>query len=60
MRAGFAVMNFFFRVARSRFRIFVHRPRQMAAVLEAAGFDLAAQRESFFWSFRLYRHSSSA
>ena len=60
MRAGFALMNFFFGLARNPFRIFVHPPQQMAAVLEAAGFDLASHRESFFWSFRLYRRRSSA
>ena len=60
MRAGFALMNFFFWVARSHFRIFVHLPQRMAAVLETAGFDLAAHHESFFWSFRLYRRGSPA
>ena len=54
LRAGFSVMNFFLWIGRSHFRIFVHPPQQMAAVLEAAGFVRAAHRESFLWSFSLY------
>lgn len=59
LRAGFAMMNFFFWLARNPFRIFVHSPQQMAAVLEAAGFVPAAHRETFLWSFRLYRRPGS-
>jgi magnesium-protoporphyrin O-methyltransferase len=55
LRAGFAVLNFFFWLSRNPFRIFVHSPQQMASVLEAAGFIRAAHRESFLWSFSLYR-----
>ena len=55
LRAGFAVMNFFFWIGRSPFRIFVHAPQQMASLLEAAGFVCAAHRGSFLWSFSLYR-----
>ncbi|PYT68026.1 MAG: hypothetical protein DMG39_22280 [Acidobacteria bacterium] len=55
LRAGFAVMNFFFRIGRNQFRIFVHSPQQMASVLDAAGFVRAAHRESLLWSLSLYR-----
>jgi magnesium-protoporphyrin O-methyltransferase len=55
LRAGFSVMNFFLWIGRSPFRIFVHPPREMASVLESAGFVRAAHRESFLWSFSLYR-----
>lgn len=55
LRAGFSVVNFFLWLGRSPFRIFVHPPQQMAAVLEAAGFVRAAHRQSFLWSFSLYR-----
>src|SRR5438874_13355478 len=55
LRGGFSVVNFFLWLGRSAFRIFVHPPQQMAAVLEAAGFVRAAHRESFLWSFSLYR-----
>ena len=58
MRAGFALMNFFFRLGRSPFRIFVHSPHRMASVLKTANFICAARRESFLWSFRLYRRAS--
>ncbi|HEY6946208.1 MAG TPA: class I SAM-dependent methyltransferase [Candidatus Acidoferrum sp.] len=61
LRAGFALMNFFFWLGRSPFRIFVHSPQQMASVLEAAGFVRTAHRESFLWSFSLYcRHEVSS
>ena len=55
LRAGFSVVNFFLWIGGSPFRIFVHPPEQMAAVLEAAGLVRAAHRESFLWSFSLYR-----
>lgn len=54
MRAGFALMNFFFWLARNPFRIFVHSPHRMASVLEASGFVRTAHQESFLWSFHLY------
>ena len=57
--AGFALMNFFYRLGRSPFRIFVHPPQHMASVLEATGFVHAAHRESLLWSFRLYRRASA-
>jgi SAM-dependent methyltransferase len=60
LRAGFAVMNFFFWIVRNPFRIFVHSPQQMASVLETAGFIRAAHRESFLWSFYLYRRPEVA
>ena len=55
LRTGFSVVNFFLWIGRSPFRIFVHPPPEMAAVLEEAGFVRAAHRESFLWSFSLYR-----
>lgn len=60
LRAGFALINFVFWLTRNPFRIFVHPPQQMAAALEAAGFVPAAHRESFLWSFRLYRRATVA
>lgn len=54
LRAGFSVVNFFFWIGRSPFRIFVHPQQQMASVLEAAGFVRAAHQESLLWSFSLY------
>lgn len=60
MRVGFALMNFFFRLARNPFRIFVHSPRRMASVLEAAGFVRSTHSESLVWSFHLYRRATEA
>jgi len=54
IRVVFALGNFVFRLRGISFRIFVHSPQQMAAVLEAAGFALSTHCESFFWSFQLY------
>ena len=59
MRAGFALMNFFFWFARNCFRIFVHSPHRMASVLEASGFVRTAQQEQFLWSFHLYDRAST-
>jgi len=58
MRAGFKVLNFFLRLGRNPFRIFVHSPQHMASVLEGAGFVGSAHCESFFWSFQLYRRAN--
>ena len=58
MRAGFALVNLFFRLGRSPFRIFVHPPQSMSGVLEAAGFTCSAHSESFVWSVRLYRRAT--
>jgi len=60
LRAGFAAMNFIFWLVRNPFRIFVHSPQRMASVLETAGFIRAAHRESFLWSFSLYRRPEVA
>lgn len=60
IRAGFALMNFFFRLFRNPFRIFVHSPEQMASVVEASGFVHAAGRESFLWSFHVYRRAAAS
>lgn len=58
MRIGFALMNFFFWLARNPFRIFVHSPQRMASVLEATGFVRSAHSESLVWSFHLFRRAT--
>jgi magnesium-protoporphyrin O-methyltransferase len=55
VRAAFILQNFWFRLTRNRFRAFVHSPQRMASVLEAAGFVLAAHRETLPWALDLYR-----
>ena len=59
LRGAIAVENFFFRVARSPFRTFVHSPERMISVLETAGFVPAAQGESFHWSVGIFRRTSA-
>jgi magnesium-protoporphyrin O-methyltransferase len=57
VRAGFVLENFWFRLTRNRFRAFVHSPQRMASVLEAAGFVLAAHRETLPWALDLFRRA---
>jgi magnesium-protoporphyrin O-methyltransferase len=60
IRAMVALENFLYRLRGNTFRAFVHPPRPMAAVLEAAGFVLAARRETFLWALDLYHRPHAA
>jgi len=46
-----------FRLTRNRFRAFLHSPQRLASILEAAGFVLAAHRETLPWALDLYRRA---
>lgn len=59
IRAGFALVNLLFLLLRNPFRIFLHSPQHMVSVVEGTGFVHAAHRESFLWSFHLYRRTSA-
>ncbi|HET8926120.1 MAG TPA: methyltransferase domain-containing protein [Candidatus Acidoferrum sp.] len=54
-RAAIAVENLWRRLTGSPFRAFIHSPRYMASLLEAAGFARATHRESLAWALDLYR-----
>jgi len=59
VRTMFAFGNFWLRLTGKKFRAFVHRPEQMAAVLEAAGLVRATQRKTLVWMLDLYQRSGA-
>jgi Methyltransferase small domain len=54
VRTMFALLNFGLRLARKKFRAFVHAPERMAAVLEASGLVRATQRQTLVWLLDVY------
>jgi 2-polyprenyl-3-methyl-5-hydroxy-6-metoxy-1,4-benzoquinol methylase len=54
LRFAVVMENFTYWIRGNPFRVFVHPPEHMAAVLEAAGFVRASHRESFQWCLDLY------
>jgi 2-polyprenyl-3-methyl-5-hydroxy-6-metoxy-1,4-benzoquinol methylase len=59
VRTMFAFGNFWLRLTGKKFRAFVHRPEQMAAVLEAAGLVRATRRKTLVWMLDLYQRSGA-
>jgi magnesium-protoporphyrin O-methyltransferase len=57
VRTMFALANFWLRVTGKKFRVFVHAPERMAAVLEAAGLVRALQRETLVWMLDVYHRA---
>ena len=57
MRIIFKTQNFLRRLRGNEFRTFVHSPRRMDEVLEAAGLVRAAQHGTLVWVLDLYRRS---
>ena len=55
VRTLIVVENFWRRLTGKEFRAFVHAPARMGAVLESAGLVPATRRETFVWTFELYR-----
>jgi 2-polyprenyl-3-methyl-5-hydroxy-6-metoxy-1,4-benzoquinol methylase len=60
LRAMVALENFLYRLRGNAFQAFVHPPPRMAAVLEAAGFVLAARRGTLLWALDLYHRPDAA
>ncbi len=54
MKAGSRVGNFFFRLARNPFRLFVHPTREVEAVLRANGLERRYYRTTFVWQVMVY------
>ena len=54
VRTLFAFENFWLWLLGKRFRAFVHPPRRMGAVLEAAGLVRASRHETVTWILDLY------
>jgi SAM-dependent methyltransferase len=55
VRTLIVLENFWRRLAGKEFRVFVHSPQRMGAVLEAAGLVRTARHETLMWVLDLYR-----
>lgn len=53
-----AIMNFFQRLRKDPFRVFVHPVREMEALLNEAGLQRIATRKLFIWEMALYQRAS--
>ncbi len=53
-RIGAAFLNGFLRLKRSPFRIFLHDPARVEALLTNRGFDLFVHRKTLLWQVRIY------
>jgi 2-polyprenyl-3-methyl-5-hydroxy-6-metoxy-1,4-benzoquinol methylase len=59
VRTLFALENFWLRLTSKSFRAFVHPPKEMGVVLEAAGLMRAARHETVTWVLDLYRRGDA-
>jgi hypothetical protein len=60
MRIGMAIINVVQRLKRSPFRVFLHRPSAIDAVLRAAGFERRTIRRSPGWEVVVYERHHGA
>src|SRR5215208_2957246 len=54
LRFGFRVMNFFQKLRKDPFRVFLHPITEMDALLEREGFERVVLRRLFVWEMALY------
>ena len=59
VRMMVALENFWRRVTGNKFRAFVHPPKRLDAVLEAAGLVRDAKRKTLVWTLELYRREGT-
>jgi magnesium-protoporphyrin O-methyltransferase len=57
LRIGLRVANFFQRLRRDPFRVFLHPVAEMDALLERAGFEQVSMRRLFVWEMALYQRT---
>lgn len=57
MKMAIALMNFFQRIMRDPFRVFVHPVLEMEAVLNNEGLHKVSTRRLFVWEMALYRRT---
>lgn len=57
MRIAIGVINLVQRIKRSPFRVFLHDPRRIAAVLRSAGLELWSERHTTGWQAVVYRRT---
>lgn len=55
MHVGIGVINLVQRIRRSPFRVFLHDPRRIAALLRSAGLELWSERRTAGWQAVVYR-----
>lgn len=58
MRFGLKVINFFQRLRRDPFRVFLHPVAEMDALLTREGFKRVSMRRLFVWEVALYQRTS--
>ena len=58
MHFGIGMINLVQRVKRSPFRVFLHDPRRIDALLRSAGLELWSERRTAGWEAVVYRRSS--
>lgn len=57
MRIGFIVMNFFQRLMKDPFRVFLHPVSEMESLLKKEGFVKTSVQRLFIWEMALYQRS---
>ena len=55
MRFGFVVLNFFQRLQKDPFRVFLHPVAEMDSLLNREGFERVSLRRLFVWEMALYQ-----
>jgi tRNA1(Val) A37 N6-methylase TrmN6 len=58
-RFGLGVINFFQRLRRDPFRVFVHPVEEMDALLRRAGLERVSRQRLFVWEMALYRRAGA-
>jgi len=58
LRVGFRVMNFFQKLRKDPFRVFLHPVAEMDALLKREGFERVVLRRLFVWEMALYQRTA--
>jgi magnesium-protoporphyrin O-methyltransferase len=59
LRIGLKIINFFQKLRRDPFRVFLHPVDEMDALLKAEGFERVSLRRLFVWEMALYTRAGS-
>ena len=59
LRVGFRIMNFFQRLRKDPFRVFLHPVAEMRSLLYREGFEQISVRRVFVWEMAFYRKSGA-
>ena len=58
MRIGFGAMNFFQRLMKDPFRVFLHPVSEMESLLKKEGFVKVTVQRLFIWEMAMYQRTS--